>query len=138
MSEEPRLPADLARRLPATFAAAVHDQLRQWEFLFPAERRQLGAQLDWLAGLSAAEFDRLFAPLVAIEGRMALGLRDTAAGLGVRDVGILARSPLYPQWRVAVGGSLRPDRRRGRALRSAAHGAAPVARDPSARGFARA
>jgi hypothetical protein len=102
MSEEPRLPADLARRLPATFAAAVHDQLRQWEFLFPAERRQLGAQLDWLSGLSAAAFDRLFAPLVAIEGRMALGLRDPAAGLGVREVGILARSPLYPQWRVAV------------------------------------
>jgi hypothetical protein len=102
MSEEPRLPADLARRLPATFAAAVHDQLRQWEFLFPAERRQLGAQLDWLAGLSAAEFDRLFAPFVAIEGRMALGRRDTTAGLGVRDVGILARSPLYPQWRVAA------------------------------------
>jgi hypothetical protein len=102
MSEEPRLPADLARRLPGTFAAAVHDQLHQWEFLFPAERRQLGAQLDWLSGLSAAEFDRLFAPLVAIEGRMALGLRDPAAGLGVRDVGILARSPLYPQWRIAV------------------------------------
>jgi hypothetical protein len=102
MSDEPRLPAELARRLPATFAAAVHDQLRQWEFLFPAERRQLRAQLDWLAALSAAEFDRLFAPLVSIEGRMALGLRDTAAGLGVRDVGILARSPLYPRWRVAV------------------------------------
>jgi len=102
MPEEPRLPAELTRRLPATFGAAVHDQLRQWDFLFPAERRQLRAQLDWLSGLEPAEFDRLLAPLAELEGRMALGLRDPAAGLGVRDVGILARSPLYPQWRVEV------------------------------------
>jgi hypothetical protein len=102
MPEEPRLPADLARRLPATFGAAVHDQLRQWEFLFPAEQRQLRAQLDWLSGLAQGEFDRLFAQLQELEGRMALGLHDSTAGLGVRDVGILARSPLYPQWRVAV------------------------------------
>jgi len=102
MSEEPRLPAGLVRRLPATFGAALHDQLRQWEFLFPAERRQLRAQLDWLSSLAPAECDRLFAPLTELEGRMALGLRDTSAGLGVREVGILARSPLYPQWRIAV------------------------------------
>jgi hypothetical protein len=88
--------------MPATFGAAVRDQLRQWEFLFPAEQRQLRAQLDWLAGLPQADFDSLFAPLQELEGRMALGLHDTAGGLGVRDVGILARSPLYPQWRVAV------------------------------------
>jgi hypothetical protein len=102
MPEEPRLPAELARRLPATFSAAVHDQLRQWDFLFPAEQRQLRAQLDWLSGLEQAELDRLFAPLVELEGRMALGLGDRTAGLGVREVGILARSPLYTQWRVAV------------------------------------
>ena len=102
MPEEPRLPAELARRLPATFGAAVHDQLRQWDFLFPAEQRQLRAQLDWLSSLAPAEFDGLFAPLQELEGRMALGPHDATAGLGVRDVGILARSPLYPQWRVAV------------------------------------
>ena len=102
MSEEPRLPAEMSRRLPATFGAAVHDQLRQWDFLFPAEQRQLRAQLDWLSGLAQPEFDRLFAPLRDLEGRMALGLHDSSSGLGVRDVGILARSPLYPQWRVEV------------------------------------
>jgi hypothetical protein len=102
MPDEPRLPAELARRLPATFGAAVRDQLRQWDSLFPAEQRQLRAQLDWISGLAPVEFDRLFAPLVELEGRMALGLHDTTAGLGVRDVGILARSPLYPQWRAAV------------------------------------
>lgn len=102
MPDEPQFPAELARRLPATFGAAVHDQVRQWDFLFPAEQRQLRAQLDWLSGLAPREFDRLFAPLVELEGRMALDLRDAAAGLGVRDVGILARSPLYPQWRGEV------------------------------------
>jgi len=103
MVEEPRLPAELLRRLPATFGSAVHDQLRQWEVLFPAEQRQLRAQLDWLSGLALPEFEHLFAPLEELETRMALGRRDSAAGLGVRDVGILARSPLYPQWRREVG-----------------------------------
>jgi len=102
MADEPRLPAELARRLPATFGAAVHDQVRQWDSLFPAEQRQLRAQLDWLSGLAPRELDRLFAPLEELEGRMALGHRDATAGLGVRDVGILARSALYPQWRGEV------------------------------------
>jgi len=102
MPEEPRLPAEMSRRLPATFGGAVRDQLRQWDFLFPAEQRQLRAQLDWLSALAPPEFDRLFAPLRDLEGRMALGLHDASSGLGVRDVGILARSPLYPRWRVEV------------------------------------
>jgi hypothetical protein len=102
MPEEPHLPAEVARRLPVTFGAAVHDQLRQWDVLFPAEQRQLRAQLDWLSGLPQPEFDRLFAPLHDLESHMALGLHDSSSGLGVRDVGILARSPLYSQWRVEV------------------------------------
>ena len=102
MAEQPQFPAELARRLPATFGAAVHDQVRQWDFLFLAEQRQLRAQLDWLSGLAPREFDRLFAPIEELEGRMALGRRDATAGLGVRDVGILARAPLYPQWRSEV------------------------------------
>jgi hypothetical protein len=94
---------ELIRRLPATFGPALNDQLRQWNVLFPAEQRRLRAQLDWLSRLPRDQFDQLFAPLLGIEKRMALPRRDSStAGMSVRDVGILARSPLYPQWRTEV------------------------------------
>jgi len=102
MSEEPRFPAELARRLPATFGGGIHDQLRQWDFLFPAEQRRLRAQVEWLSALAPSELDGLFAPLAELERRMALGRLDSAGGLNVHDVGVLARSPLYPRWRTEV------------------------------------
>jgi len=102
MSDELRPPAELLSRLPATFAAALGDQCRQWPLLFPAEQRPLRAQVDWLARLPRERFDQLFAPLLSMEKRMALPRWDTSGGLSVRDVGILARSPLYPQWRAEV------------------------------------
>src|ERR1017187_4797342 len=103
MRDELHPPAELIRRLPATFGAALNDQCRQWPLLFPAEQRQLRSQVDWLSGLPRDRFDPLFAPLIALEKRMALPPRDpNTAGLSVRDVGILARSPLYPQWRKEV------------------------------------
>ena len=103
MPEQPPVPVDLIRRLPATFGPALRDQFAQWNLLFRAERRQLQAQLDWLSGLPPKEFDGLFGPLLDIEKRMALPRLDSsAAGLSVRDAGILARSPLYPRWRAEV------------------------------------
>ena len=103
MSDEPHAPAELIRRLPATFGPALNDQFRQWAILFPAEQRQLRSQVDWLSRLPRDQFDPLFAPLFDIEKRMALPPMDSgAAGMSVRSVGILARSPLYPQWRTEV------------------------------------
>jgi hypothetical protein len=102
MPEEPRIAEDLIRRLPATFGPALHDQLRRWQLLFAAERRQLQAQLDWLSRLPPADFARLFAALFELESRMSLPRWDPGVGMTVRDVGILARSPLYPQWRAEV------------------------------------
>jgi hypothetical protein len=103
MSDDPRTPAELIRRLPATFGPALNDQFRRWKLLFPAEQRQLRAQVDWLSRLARDQFDQLFAPLLDIEKRMALPRMDSStAGMSVRDVGILARSPLYPRWRAEV------------------------------------
>jgi hypothetical protein len=103
MSEDPRAPAELIRRLPATFGPALNDQFRQWPLLFPAEQRQLRSQVDWLSRLPRDQFDQLFAPLLEIEKRMALPPMDAStAGWSVRSVGILARSPLYPRWRAEV------------------------------------
>ncbi len=103
MADELRFPADLIGRLPPTFGPALNEQIRQWELLFPAERRQLRAQMECLSRLKRDEFDRLFAPLFEIEKRMNLPRWEPgAAGLSVHDVGVLARSPLYPQWRGEV------------------------------------
>ena len=103
MPDESRPPAELIRRLPPSFGRALNDQFRQWKLLFPAEQRQLRSQVDWLSLLPRDQFDQLFAPLLDIERRMALPRWDSStAGLSVRDVGILARSPLYPQWRAEV------------------------------------
>jgi hypothetical protein len=88
-------------RLPRTFRPALNEQLRNWELLFPAEQRRLESQLDWLSHLPAGEFQRLFAAIVELESRMELPRWDaSASGLTVQDVGLLARSPLYPKWRV--------------------------------------
>jgi hypothetical protein len=94
---------DLIARLPRTFGPSLNDQFRQWDLLFPAEQRVLRAQLDYLRSLSPEALKSLFAPIVSLESRMDLPRWDAnTAGLSVSDVGVLARSPLYPQWRTEV------------------------------------
>jgi hypothetical protein len=94
---------DLLKRLPRTFRPALNAQLKDWDRLFPAEQRSLRAQLDWVERLPAAGFEQLFAPVVKLEARMDLpSWGPSAAGLSIEDTGVLARSPLYPQWRAEV------------------------------------
>lgn len=94
---------DLIARLPRTFGPSLNEQFRQWDFLFPAEQRQLKAQLDYLNLLPPAELQRAFSKIVEIEGRMNLPRwQPDQPGLSIHDVGVLARSPFYPQWRAEV------------------------------------
>jgi hypothetical protein len=94
---------NLIPRLPRTFAPALNEQFRNWEMLFPAEQRQLRAQMSWLAGMPQAQFTNLFARLLEIESSMDLPRWDArSSGMSVQDTGLLARSPLYPQWRAEV------------------------------------
>lgn len=105
MADKPAAPParDLIPRLPRTFGPSFNDQLAQWDLLFPAEQRQLRAQMDWLSGLPPADFKQLLAPIVEIESKMELPRWDpNTRGLSVTDTGILARSPLYPKWRGEV------------------------------------
>ncbi len=108
----------LLARLPRTFVPALNEQIHRWDLLFPAERRTISAQMDWLARLPQADFHALFQPILAVEERMALSSRLNADRLSIVDTGILVRSPWYPQWRAetekvfaAIDGSFRAEGR---------------------------
>jgi hypothetical protein len=93
-------PEAVLDRLPRTMAASMNEQLARREFLFPVERRLLAGRLEWLAGLEPAQFDRLFAALKGIEARMPLSpkAKDNEA-FSIENTAVIARSPLYPEWR---------------------------------------
>ena len=94
---------ELIPRLPRTFRPTLNEEIGRWDLLFPAERRRMRAQFDWLAQLPRPEFERLFAPIAELEKKMELPPWDSAsAGLSIEDTGLLARSPLYPRWRSEV------------------------------------
>ena len=127
MREVPPPPAarELIARLPRTFGPALNEQLKGWDLLFPAEQRQIQAQIDWMSQLPAPDFKQLFARVIDIESKMELPQWNAqTSGMSVEDVGLLARSPLYPRWRAEVekvfgkiddgvssSGALRKDRR---------------------------
>lgn len=97
-----RAARELLPRLPKTFAPAFNERINQWSLLFPPEQRQFAAQVRWLAKLPAAAFKELFAPVTALEKRMDLPSFSGAKEISVQQSGVLARSPLYPQWREEV------------------------------------
>ncbi len=99
----PVIPKDLVARLPRTFAPALNAQLKGWASLLPAEQRVLASQLAYLSGLEPAPFRALIGPVFEVEKRMDLPRWTTdTSGMSVQEVGLLARSPHYPEWRSAV------------------------------------
>jgi hypothetical protein len=93
----------IVERLPRTFAPAMREQLARREVLFPAEQRLLENRLEWLRELTRSDFDRLFAPVKALESRMTLPhWRKGESRFSIEDTAILARSPLYAEWRAEV------------------------------------
>ena len=95
--------AALLNRLPRTFVPALNEQFRNWDLLFPAERRTISTQMEWLAALPDADFKALFEPIVTLEKQMNLPPWNPATDrLSVTDTGILVRSPHYQQWREQV------------------------------------
>jgi hypothetical protein len=93
-------PEAVLHRLPRTMAASMNEQLARIELLFPVEQRLLKGRLEWLESLDPAQFDRLFAALKSIETRMQLSPRPKdSEALSIENTAIIARSPLYPEWR---------------------------------------
>src|SRR5271169_1808365 len=98
-----QIDATLLNRLPHTFVPALNEQFRNWDLLFPAERRTLRTQMAWLGALPDADFRALFEPIVTLEKQMDLPPWSPATDrLSVTDTGILVRSPHYQQWRSQV------------------------------------
>ena len=90
-------------RLPRTFAPAMREQFTRRDVLFPAEQRLLKNRTEWLRELGRPDFDRLFAPVKALESRMTLPPWPKGEShFSIEDTAILARSPLYAEWRTEV------------------------------------
>lgn len=95
--------AALLNKLPRTFVPALNEQFRNWDLLFPAERRTISTQMEWLGALPDADFKGLFEPIVTLEKQMDLPPWNPATDrLSVTDTGILVRSPHYQEWRAQV------------------------------------
>jgi hypothetical protein len=100
---KPVIDKELLARLPRTFLPVLNDHLRQWDLLFPAERRPLRATLEYLTRLPAADFDELLAPIKRVESQMDLSGWDARTErLSIEATSVLARSPRYPEWRAEV------------------------------------
>lgn len=90
-------------RIPPTFSTFFFDQIKDWETLFPAERRYHERLFTLIAGLPASEFDALFAPLRAIEVKMGVDERNWPRRTFTLDnVDFLNRNAHYAEWRQAV------------------------------------
>ena len=93
----------LLKRLPLTFLPFVHQQLNQWDHLFPNERQSIERLLLYVADLSGEESARLFREVVEVEEKM--GVRTwqfSTSEQTILNSSELARSPYFQQWRQAV------------------------------------
>jgi len=93
----------LLKRFPLTFLPFVNQQLRQWEFLFPNERKAVEELLLYVASLESEQSTRLFRNVVQLEEKM--GVRHwnfSTSEQTIENSSELARSPYFQEWRQAV------------------------------------
>lgn len=91
------------KRLPLTFLPFVNQQLREWDFLFPNEKRSTERLIIYIDSLSPDESTALFRDVVRLEGEM--GVRRwqfSTEEQTIRNASELARSPQFLAWRQAV------------------------------------
>src|SRR5215469_2103776 len=100
---ERAIESGVLKLLPLTFLPFVNQQLRQWDFLFPNERRAVQHLLLYVAAKSEEQSTALFAEVRALEDKM--GVRHwqfSTAEQTIENSSELARSPYFQQWRQAV------------------------------------
>ena len=90
-------------RLPLTFLPFANQQLRDWQFLFPNERRATEQLLLYVNSLSPDESSALFAEVTALEEKMNVGSwKFSTSEQTIENASLLARSPWFQEWRCAV------------------------------------
>jgi hypothetical protein len=91
------------KRLPLTVLPFVNQQLREWNHLFPNERRSVERLVTFVAELTPEQSDALFRELVGIEDKM--GVRHwkfSTSEQTIQNSSQLAASPYFADWRKAV------------------------------------
>ncbi len=93
----------LLKRLPLTFLPFVNQQLHEWEYLFPNERRSTERLLLYVDSLSPEQSAALFSDVVGLEDRMGVHHWNFSTdGQTIQNASELARSPYFREWRQAV------------------------------------
>jgi len=90
-------------QLPRTFLPFTRQQLRDWDYLFPYERKSVVQLLVFVASLSRADTTSLFREVLQLEDKM--GVRSwqfSTEEQTILNASLLARSPYYQEWRKAV------------------------------------
>ena len=100
---EAALQTGVLKRLPLTFLPFVNQQLHQWDFLFPNERRSVQRLITYVAAMSNEQFAAIFVEVTALEEKM--GVRRwqfSTSEQTIENSSELARSPYFQEWRRAV------------------------------------
>jgi len=94
----------LLKRLPLTFLPFTNQQLREWDDLFPYERRSVERLLVYVAGLNEEESASLFREVFQLEEKMGVHhwRQFSTTEQTIENSSLLARSPYFQEWRKAV------------------------------------
>ena len=93
----------LLTRLPLTFLPFVNQQLHEWDYLFPNERKSVEQLLLYVASLHPEQSTALFKDVTQFEEKM--GVRHwqfSTQEQTIQNSSQLARSPYFQDWRKAV------------------------------------
>ena len=91
------------KRLPTTFLPFVNQQLREWDNLFPNERRSVERLLVYVASLSPEQSEELFHNVVQLEDKMGVrGWQFSTTEQTIQNASLLASTQYFQEWRRAV------------------------------------
>jgi len=91
------------KRLPTTFLPFANQQLRDWDYLFPNERRSTEQLLVYVNSLSPERSAELFKDVAELEEKMGVKTwQFSTAEETIQNASLLARSAYFQQWRSAV------------------------------------
>jgi hypothetical protein len=97
------LASGVLERLPSSFSSFCLDQIKEWDLLFPAERRYFERLFGLLGRSDPPAVERLFAPIREIEPKMGVSAKTFPKGqFSLEQVDFLNRNPYYAEWRAAV------------------------------------